>query len=97
MRNKLDPHLLDLVQQAKARKLSPETTIDVLVGLTIPLTPALRQELQSRGLNPRSEIETVLTGSIRLGDVARLADIAQVVKIEASAPLYAETASFGEG
>lgn len=97
MQQKLDPRLLEMVQQAQAGVREAAATVDVMVALSTPLTPALRRDLKTRGLNLRSEIETILTGSIRLSDVSRLAGLAQVVKIEASSPLYPEVPSGGEG
>jgi hypothetical protein len=96
MAEKLDPRLLDMVQHADAGHGDSAATVDVLVAVDAPIDAAARGDLTARGLNLRSEVGTVLTGSIRVGDVNRLAASSRVVKIEASAPLYREP-SGGEG
>jgi len=97
VREKLDPRLLELVEQADAGLLPPATTVDVMVGLDVPIDAAIRDELASRGLSLRSMIGTVLTGSIRLVDAERLAAFERIVKLESSAPLYREPSRGGEG
>jgi hypothetical protein len=96
MAEKLDPRLLDMVQHADAGQSDSSATVDVLVAVDAPIDAAARRDLTARGLNMRSEVGTILTGSIRIGDVSRLAASSRVVKIEASAPLYREP-SGGEG
>ena len=90
MAEKLDPRLLDMVQHAGTGDEDNAASVDVIVGLDAPIDDAARRDLMKRGLALRSEIGTVLTGSVRITDVGRLADSVHVVKIEASAPLYRE-------
>jgi hypothetical protein len=90
MQEKLDPRLLALVESAGTDAEASAGTVDVLVGLDLPLDASTRNDLTSRGLTLRSDVGTVLTGSIKIGDVARLARSERVVKVEASAPLYRE-------
>jgi hypothetical protein len=87
MSEKLDPALRDLVDHAEANAAQP---VDVLVAVDTPMDPELGRELLERGLHVRSEIGTVLTGSINVQDVDRLADSDRVVKVESSAPLFRE-------
>jgi len=94
MNPKLDPNLAELVEGAAAGDSG--ATVVVLVGLTSPLDASARVELEGRGLHIRSEVGDVLTGSVRLRDVVRLAASPLVKKVEASAPLYREP-SHGEG
>jgi hypothetical protein len=97
VREKLDPRLLELIEQADAGLVEPSTTVDVLVGLDVPIDASIRSELASRGLSLRSAIGTVLTGSIRVVDAERLAASERIVKLESSAPLYREPSRGGEG
>jgi len=96
MPEKLDPRLLELVQSVDGGRGDSEATVEVLVALDAPIDAGVREELTARGLSLRSEIGTILTGTIRLKDVSRLASSPRVVKLEASAPLYRER-SGGEG
>lgn len=96
MHTKLDPHLADLVEQAETNRGAAATTVDVLVGLATPVDAAIRADLTARGLRMRSEIGTVLTGSVPLRDVRRLAESPHVLKLEASTPLYREPTNPGE-
>lgn len=96
MSNKLDPQLADLVGQSEAGGDDRTASVDVLVGLDAPLDAATRADLIDRGLRVRSEIGTVLTGSVMLQHVRRVADSPRVVKIEASVPLYRERTPSGE-
>jgi hypothetical protein len=95
--DKLDPQLLALVEQSEAGQLDSQSVVDVLVGLDAPLDPARSRDLTARGLTIRSEIGTVLTGSIQLQDVARLAASEHVIRVDASTPLYREPHGGGEG
>ena len=96
MNTKLDPRLAELVERAAAGAAAGDTPVDVLVGLAEPLDAAGRRDLEARGLRVRSDTGTVLTGSVALRDVVRLAESPHVKKLEASAPLYREP-SYGEG
>jgi hypothetical protein len=87
---KLDPALEAIVETAGATA----DRVDVLVGLDVPADDPVLADLTARGLAPRANTGTVLTGSIATDDVARLAESPHVVKIEASAPLHPEQ---GEG
>lgn len=86
MNEKLDPRLEEILESD-----DHIDQVDVLVGLRVPIDDEIRTDLVSRGLTPRSEIGTVLTGSIARADVQRLAESAHVTKIEAGAPLFPES------
>jgi hypothetical protein len=86
MKQKLDPRLLAKLEQST----SEAEVVDVLVALDIPLTPALRQDLQQRGLALRTDAGTVLTGSLALNEVFQLAGSPHILMIELSGPLYSE-------
>ena len=90
MSEKLDPGLLDLVEQAERGVVAGTAIVQLLIGLNAPLTPADRNDLVARGLRVRSEIGDVLTGSIAVGQLRQLADSPHVVKLELSAPLFPE-------
>jgi hypothetical protein len=85
---KLDPNLRLLLESASARER--QQSVQVIVGLSAPASDAELRALQDRGLNVRSVIGDVLTGSAHLGDIPRIAEHALIVTIEASAPLYPE-------
>ena len=90
MSEKLDPGLLDLVEQAERGVVAGTAIVQLLIGLNAPLTPADRNDLVARGLSVRSEIGDVLTGSIAVGQLRALAESPHVVKLELSAPLFPE-------
>jgi hypothetical protein len=92
MSEKLDPGLLDLVEQAERGVVAGTAIVQLLIGLNAPLTPADRNDLVARGLRVRSEIGDVLTGSIAVGQLRELAASPHVVKLELSAPLFPENA-----
>lgn len=96
MHTKLDPQLADLVERTESSRGDAAAMVDVLVGLATPLDAAIRADLVARGLRMRSEIGTVLTGSVPLRDVRRLAQSPHVLKLEASTPLYREPTNHGE-
>jgi hypothetical protein len=89
---KLDPGLLDLIEQAENGIVAGTAIVQLLIGLNAPLTVSERDDLLARGLNVRSEIGSVLTGSIAVNQVRKLAESPHVVKLELSAPLYPEAA-----
>jgi hypothetical protein len=89
---KLDPGLLDLVEQADRGIVAGTAIVQLLIGLNAPLTPADRNDLVARGLRVRSEIGDVLTGSIAVGQLRELAASPHVVKLELSGPLFPENA-----
>lgn len=91
MSEKLDPGLLDLVEQAERGVVAGTAIVQLLIGLNAPLTPADRNDLIARGLRVRSEIGDVLTGSIAVGQLRALAASPHVVKLELSAPLFPES------
>jgi hypothetical protein len=97
MPEKLDPRLLELVERSNQDVGESARVVEVVVGLDAPLDSGIRRDLVARGLSPRSELGTVLTGTIKLGDVSELADSPRVVKIEASAPLFRESADVDGG
>lgn len=91
MDEKLDPKLLQVVEKAHA-DTSAGAVVQVLVGLDAALDETQRKDLASRGLTVRSEIGTVLTGSVAVQDVRRLAESPRVTKIELSGPMFPEGA-----
>lgn len=98
MADKLDPRLSELVESADSGDGDRLAPVDVLVAIDIELDDAVRDTLTSRGLTVRSELGTILTGSIKIGDVQRLAESSNVVKLEAGTSLYPEaTDEPGEG
>lgn len=96
MAEKLDPRLLEVVERAEAGSADAEAVIGVLVGLNAPLNEKSRKDLISKGLTLRSEIGTVLTGSISVKDVVSVAGSPSVVKLEMSGPLYPEKSGMDE-
>jgi len=82
---KLDPNLQALVEGP-----GQQTAVQVIVGLSAPASEPQLDALRQSGLQVRSVIGDVLTGT---AEVAKIPEIAQhdlVTKIEASAPLYPE-------
>jgi hypothetical protein len=90
MSEKLDPGLLDLVEQAERGIGAGTAIVQLLIGLNAPLTPVERDDLVARGLRMRSEIGDVLTGTIAVGRLRELAASPHVVKLELSGPLFPE-------
>ena len=86
--DKLDPHLQMLMESTDARER--ERPVQVMIGLSAPATDAELQNLQERGLQVRSVIGDVLTGSASLSKIPQIAEHALIVSIEASTPLYPE-------
>ena len=88
MTQKLDPSLQAIVEGAAGA--TPADIVQVIVGLKAPASEGQLEALRDSGLQVRSVIGDVLTGSAK---VERIRDIAQhgvVTKIEASSPLYPE-------
>jgi hypothetical protein len=85
---KLDPGLLALVETAGPEER--ERSVDVLVALSRPADAELVDALSKLGLRTRSTIGTILTGSIDVGNVSRLAESPDIIKLESSTPMYRE-------
>ena len=85
---KLDPNLRLLLESLDAR--ARPRSVQVLIGLSAPATDADLQSLRERGLQVRSVIGDVLTGSAPLSKIAEIAEHALIVRIDASTPLYPE-------
>ena len=68
--DKLDPRLAEMVERAETAR-GTAAKLDVLVGLHAELDAAARAELTALGLAVRSEVGTVLTGSVDAADVRR--------------------------
>jgi hypothetical protein len=64
--------------------------VTVIVALSSPASDDDLSALRGRGLQVRSVIGDVLTGSASVSDITRIAEHPSVVKIEASTPLYPE-------
>ena len=90
MAEKLDPELLSIAERGPAG-LNEEAPVQVIVGLTHPLTDADEAALQKAGLKIRSRVGDVLTGTIAAGDLKALAGVEAVAKIEASRPMAPES------
>jgi hypothetical protein len=100
---KLDPRLAELVEAADSGVAEGTAPVDVLVALDVPIDDEIRQDLGARGLSIVSEVSTVLTGNVVINSLSHVAESPHVVKLEASAPLYAEPeyppsqTDYGEG
>ena len=88
MTEKLDPNLLALVESATTAER--DKAVDVLVAIDRPADPGLLRELEALGLATRSSIGTILTGSVNLSNISRVADYPAVIKLEASVPMFRE-------
>jgi len=95
MSDKLDPNLRALLESAGATAAASaqQEPVPVIVGLSAPASPMEIDALRERGLNVRSVIGDVLTGTVPLAKISRVADHGLVTKIEASTPLYPEKSS----
>jgi hypothetical protein len=85
---KIDPHLRALLESSRGAE--SQRTVQVIVALSLPASDDDLHALRTRGLQVRSVIGDVLTGSASLSNVTRIAQHPSVVKIEASTPLYPE-------
>lgn len=83
VRAKLDPVLLDVVQQGG----SADDELTVIVSLARPADDAMLADLAEAGLTVRSTIGDILTGSIRRDRLPDLAADERVVVIEGSRDL----------
>ena len=86
--DKLDPNLSRLMESTDARE--SEQPVQVIIGLSAPASDAQLQNLRDRGLQVRSVIGDILTGSASLSKIPRIAEHALIISIEASTPLYPE-------
>ena len=94
--SKLDPNLLESLDQLESGLSEADREVQVIIGLGSAADASVEADLERRGLTLRSRVGNVLTGSIALGNVRRLAEADCIVKIEMSAPLYPEALG-GEG
>lgn len=83
---KFDPALLEKVESSSASE--QDEVLDIMVALARPADEHELEQLRKAGLELRSIIGDILTGSIKLGRLSKLADSALVIQIEASRPLY---------
>jgi hypothetical protein len=90
MTEKFDPRLLDLVERIAQGASEQDATLTVLLALDAVPDDAVRNDLENRGLTLRSIAGDVLTGTVRLGDVSRLAASPHVITVELSSALYLE-------
>jgi hypothetical protein len=88
MEEKLDPSLQAMVESPAP--LQPDATVQVIVGLARPASQHQLEALQNSGLQVRSVIGDVLTGSAKIDKIKGIAENDLVTKIEASAPLFPE-------
>lgn len=86
---KFDPVLLELIETCSATEANK--TLDVLVGLSKAADETELNRLREIGLDLRSTIGDIVTGSIKICDLSRLAASPLVIQIESSRPLYAES------
>lgn len=86
MSEKLDPNLRALVDAAEVGE--GDRAIQVIVGLSAPASDQELSALRDRGLQVRSVMGDVLTGSAPVAEISRIAEHPLIVKIEASTPLY---------
>jgi hypothetical protein len=93
--DKLDPRLSELVESAESGSGDRSASVDVLVAIDTEIDEVVRDALTARGLTVRSEMGTILTGSIRLGDVPLLAESSNVIKLEAGTTLFPEPTEDG--
>lgn len=88
MSQKLDPNLRAIVESADAGE--PGTSVQVVVGLSAPASQTELDALRRSGLQVRSVIGDVLTGTAEVAKIPGIAEHSLVTKIEASAPLFRE-------
>jgi len=86
MTQKLDPNLQAIVESAAASA----GTVQVIVGLRAPASEGQLKALRDSGLQVRSVIGDVLTGSAKVERIPEIAEHGMVTKIEASSPLFPE-------
>jgi hypothetical protein len=88
MTEKLDPHLRAIVESVTDSRSTE--SVEVIVGLSATASEPELDALRHRGLNVRSVIGDVLTGTAEVNRIADIADDKLVTTIEASAPLFPE-------
>lgn len=88
MAEKLDPSLQAMVESA--RTLEADATVQVIVGLARPASQLQLEALRTSGLQVRSVIGDVLTGSAKIDKIRDIAENDLVTSIEASAPQFPE-------
>lgn len=88
MTEKLDPQLRAIVESVT----NPRSTesIEVIVGLSAAASEPELDALRHRGLNVRSVIGDVLTGTAEVNRITDIAEDKLVTTIEASSPLFPE-------
>jgi hypothetical protein len=92
MSNKLDPALDRLVEESRRGGVDEASTraVPVMVALDHGLTPEDEARLRGCGLELRSVIGDIITGSIAIGSLLALAADPSVVAVEGGRPLEAE-------
>lgn len=85
---KFDPTLLEKIESSSASEQNE--VLDIMVALARPADEHELEQLREAGLDLRSTIGDILTGSIKLGRLSKLAESGLVIQIEASRPLYPE-------
>ena len=88
MNQKLDPNLQAIVE--KLPEGASADPVQVIVGLAAPASEVQLEALRHSGLQVRSVIGDVLTGSAKLEKISEIAEHGVVKKIEASSPLFPE-------
>ena len=88
MTQKLDPNLRALVEGVKTPQ--SQASVDVIVGLSGPASEPQLEALRDSGLQVRSVMGDVLTGTAAVEKIPDIAEHKLVTTIEASSPLFPE-------
>jgi hypothetical protein len=88
MPTKLDPVLLELSEHASGEE--GERRVEVIVALALAADDAVVSMLHRAGLETRSIIGDIVTGTVRAGNLAKLSRLSNVIKIESSRPMQLE-------
>ena len=88
MSQKLDPSLRALVEGIKTPQ--SHESVQVIVGLSGPASGPQLEALRDSGLQVRSVIGDVLTGTAEVVKIPEIAEHKLVTTIEASSPLFPE-------
>jgi hypothetical protein len=88
MPTKLDPVLLELIEHTS--EVEQDRRVDVIVALTTAAGDAVVKRLNRAGLETRSLIGDIVTGSIRAKNLSKLSRLTDVIKIESSQPMFPE-------
>jgi hypothetical protein len=88
MPTKLDPVLLELTERTD--EAEQDRRVEVIVALIEAATDPVVERLNRAGLETRSIIGDIVTGSIRTKNLSRLSELGDVIKIESSQPMLPE-------